>query len=154
MCALQGLSPEGLEKLARAGKQVHKTSRRDLAAVVAGKLNGATTVSGTSYIANLVGISVFATGGIGGVHRGGEVSTCASCSAPLRSCTHSLACLLLSVAMDVSADLTELGRTPIAVVCAGAKSLLDIGRTLEFLVRCQPSMRERPGYCTSNDALW
>jgi pseudouridine-5'-phosphate glycosidase len=91
MCALQGLSPEGLEKLARAGKQVHKTSRRDLAAVVAGKLNGATTVSGTSYIANLVGISVFATGGIGGVHRGGEVSTCASFSAPLRSCTHSLA---------------------------------------------------------------
>jgi hypothetical protein len=64
-----------LEKLARAGKQVHKTSRRDLAAIVAGKLNGATTVSGTSYIANLVGISVFATGGIGGVHRGGEIST-------------------------------------------------------------------------------
>ncbi len=71
----KGLSPEGLEKLARAGKQVHKTSRRDLAAIVAGKLNGATTVSGTSYIANLVGISVFATGGIGGVHRGGEIST-------------------------------------------------------------------------------
>lgn len=74
-----GLSEEGLEKLARAGKKVNKTSRRDLAAVVAGKLNGATTVSGTSYIANLVGISVFATGGIGGVHRGGEVSTYRSC---------------------------------------------------------------------------
>jgi hypothetical protein len=67
---------------------------------------------------------------------------------------HSLARSYLSVAMDVSADLTELGRTPIAVVCAGAKSLLDIGRTLEFLVRCQPSMREGSGDCTANDALW
>lgn len=104
-----GLSDANLEKLARAGPRVHKTSRRDLAAVVASKLDGATTVSGTSYIAHLAGISVFATGGIGGVHRGGEIS------------------------MDVSADLTELGRTPIAVVCAGAKSLLDIGRTLEYL---------------------
>jgi len=69
-----GLSDANLEKLARAGPRVHKTSRRDLAAVVASKLDGATTVSGTSYIAHLAGISVFATGGIGGVHRGGEIS--------------------------------------------------------------------------------
>jgi pseudouridine-5'-phosphate glycosidase len=104
-----GLDEQALEKLAKLGQKVHKTSRRDFAAVLAKGANGATTVSGTSYIASLVGISVFATGGIGGVHRGGEVT------------------------MDVSADLTELGRTPIAVVCAGAKSLLDIGRTLEYL---------------------
>lgn len=86
-----------------------KTSRRDLAYVLANKLNGGTTVAGTLMIANMVGIKVFATGGIGGVHRQGEST------------------------MDVSADLIELGRTPVAVVCSGVKSILDIPRTLEFL---------------------
>ncbi|KAI8593591.1 hypothetical protein BDZ88DRAFT_457109 [Geranomyces variabilis] len=104
-----GLSPADLEKLARTGLSAKKTSRRDLALVVSQKLVGATTVSGTMVIAHKAGIKVFVTGGIGGVHRGGEVS------------------------MDVSADLTELGRTPVTVVCAGAKSILDIERTLEFL---------------------
>ncbi|KAJ3002870.1 hypothetical protein HKX48_002068 [Thoreauomyces humboldtii] len=104
-----GLSPEDLEKLAKTGLKARKTSRRDLALVVSQKLVGATTVSGTMVIAQEAGIKVFVTGGIGGVHRGGEES------------------------MDVSADLTELGRTPVAVVCAGAKSILDIERTLEYL---------------------
>ncbi|KAJ3157569.1 hypothetical protein HDU86_003221 [Geranomyces michiganensis] len=104
-----GLTPADLEKLARTGLDAKKTSRRDLALVVSQKLVGATTVSGTMVIAHKAGIKVFVTGGIGGVHRGGEQS------------------------MDVSADLTELGRTPVTVVCAGAKSILDIERTLEFL---------------------
>lgn len=86
-----------------------KTSRRDLAYVLANKLNGGTTVAGTLMISNIVGIKVFATGGIGGVHRQGEST------------------------LDISADLIELGRTPVAVVCSGAKSILDISRTLEFL---------------------
>ncbi|TPX66679.1 pseudouridylate synthase [Spizellomyces sp. 'palustris'] len=112
-----GLSRDDLEKLARTGLKARKTSRRDLALVVSQTtierpikgVVGATTVSGTMLIANQAGIKVFVTGGIGGVHRGGEDS------------------------MDVSADLTELGRTPVAVICAGAKSILDIERTLEFL---------------------
>lgn len=86
-----------------------KTSRRDLAYVLASKLNGGTTVAGTLMIANMVGIKVFATGGIGGVHREGEST------------------------LDISADLIELGRNPVAVICSGAKSILDIPRTLEFL---------------------
>ncbi|KAJ3300446.1 hypothetical protein HK104_000504 [Borealophlyctis nickersoniae] len=100
---------EDLECLAKAGVNARKTSRRDLALVVSQGEIGATTVSGTMVVAHRAGIKVFVTGGIGGVHRGGEHS------------------------MDVSADLTELGRTPVAVICAGAKSILDIGRTLEFL---------------------
>ncbi|KAL6065404.1 Indigoidine synthase A-like [Balamuthia mandrillaris] len=104
-----GLQRDALETLAKLGTKVRKTSRRDLALVVSTGSDGATTVSATSLIATMAGIPIFATGGIGGVHRGGEVT------------------------MDVSADLTELGRTPIAVICAGAKSLLDIGRTLEYL---------------------
>ncbi|KNC98584.1 uncharacterized protein SPPG_06269 [Spizellomyces punctatus DAOM BR117] len=104
-----GLSKDDLEKLARTGLKARKTSRRDLALVVSQGVVGATTVSGTMLIAHQAGIKVFVTGGIGGVHRGGEDS------------------------MDVSADLTELGRTPVAVICAGAKSILDIERTLEFL---------------------
>lgn len=86
-----------------------KVSRRDLARVVGLERNGATTVSATMVIAQMAGIKVFVTGGIGGVHRGAEES------------------------WDVSADLTELGRTPVAVVCAGAKSILDIPKTLEYL---------------------
>jgi pseudouridine-5'-phosphate glycosidase len=104
-----GLSDEQLEFFGKNGKSCHKCSRRDLPYVIAEKKNGATTVSGTILIANMVGIEIMATGGIGGVHRGGEVT------------------------MDVSADLTELGRTPVTVFCAGVKSILDIKRTLEVL---------------------
>ena len=104
-----GLSDAELEFFGKNGASCHKCSRRDLPYVLAAKRNGATTVSGTILIASMVGIEIMATGGIGGVHRGGEVS------------------------MDVSADLTELGRTPVTVFCAGVKSILDIRRTLEVL---------------------
>lgn len=103
-----GLSQSELQMLAEA-KSVWKTSRRDIPYVLSQKIMGATTVSATMIGAALAGISVFATGGIGGVHRGGEVT------------------------MDVSADLTELGQTNIAVVSAGAKSILDLPKTLEKL---------------------
>ena len=101
-----GLRGEELEALA-AASNVRKCSRRDLPIVVARGEDGATTVAGTMLIAHMAGIRVFATGGIGGVHRGHP--------------------------FDVSADLSELGRTPVAVVCAGAKSILDIPLTLEVL---------------------
>lgn len=107
---MQGLTRASLEKLGKLGRSVRKCSRRDIALTIASKENGATTVSGTMMIAHMVGISVFATGGIGGVHRGIEET------------------------LDVSADLNELGRTPVCVVCAGVKSILDIPRTLEYLV--------------------
>ncbi|KAG8637341.1 pseudouridine-5'-phosphate glycosidase isoform X5 [Manihot esculenta] len=104
-----GLSMEELERLATLGTRAQKTARRDIAHVVASRGNGATTVSATMYFASMVGISVFVTGGIGGVHRHGEQT------------------------MDISSDLTELGRTPVAVISAGVKSILDIPRTLEYL---------------------
>jgi len=104
-----GLDDCDLEKLAQIGRDCRKCSRRDLAAVVAEEGNGATTVAGTMYIANMVGIKVFVTGGIGGVHRG------------------------VNDTWDVSADLSELGRTPVCVICAGVKSILDIPKTLENL---------------------
>ncbi|GAB2277057.1 hypothetical protein Dimus_011765 [Dionaea muscipula] len=104
-----GLSMEELERLAKLGSQVQKAARRDIANIVAKAANGATTVSATMFLASLVGISVFVTGGIGGVHRHGEQT------------------------MDISSDLSELGRTPVAVISAGAKSILDIPRTLEYL---------------------
>ncbi|PYH28758.1 pseudouridine-5'-phosphate glycosidase/carbohydrate kinase family protein [Aspergillus neoniger CBS 115656] len=111
-----GLSPEELVELASAAekKNALKVSRRDLGYIcglgLAGKrLHGGTTVSGTMVLAHLAGIKIFGTGGLGGVHRGGENS------------------------MDISADLTELGRTPVAVVSSGCKSFLDIPRTLEYL---------------------
>jgi pseudouridine-5'-phosphate glycosidase len=103
-----GLDAGGLERLA-TDKSISKVSRRDLAALVARRESGATTVAATMAVAAMAGIRVFATGGIGGVHRGAEST------------------------MDVSADLYELGRTPVAVVCAGAKSILDIPKTLELL---------------------
>lgn len=103
-----GLSAGALERLA-AEPDVLKVSRRDLPVVLARRLMGATTVAATMIAAKLAGIQVFATGGIGGVHRGGERS------------------------MDVSADLAELARTSVAVVCAGAKAILDLPRTLEYL---------------------
>lgn len=104
-----GLSADELEELGRNGSSFTKTARRDIGHVVARKGNGATTVSATMFFAAKVGIHVFVTGGIGGVHRGGEST------------------------MDISSDLTELGRTPVAVICAGVKSILDIPRTLEYL---------------------
>ncbi|XP_016985693.2 pseudouridine-metabolizing bifunctional protein C1861.05 [Drosophila rhopaloa] len=105
-----GLTPEELNTLAKKPRdQVIKCSRRDLPFVVSRKQSGGTTVAATMLIAHRVGIQVFATGGIGGVHRDGHES------------------------LDVSADLTELGRTPVAVVCSGVKSILDIPRTLEYL---------------------
>jgi pseudouridine-5'-phosphate glycosidase len=103
-----GLSPEQIAFLSEA-EGVAKVSRADLAAVLASGMPGATTAAGTMIAAEMAGIHIFATGGIGGVHRGGENS------------------------MDISADLTELGRTPVAVVCAGAKAILDLPRTLEVL---------------------
>jgi len=103
-----GLSTEEVEYLGKA-KNVIKMSRRDMPFIVANKLDGATTVAATMIIAQLAGIKVFATGGIGGVHRGSQET------------------------FDISADLDELGKTNVAVVCAGAKSILDIGLTLEYL---------------------
>ena len=104
-----GLSQDEIEYLAKKGSSVAKASRRDLPVLVAQGRDGATTVASTMIFANLAGISVFATGGIGGVHRGAGVT------------------------MDISADLEELSQTPVLVVCAGVKSILDIGLTLEYL---------------------
>jgi pseudouridylate synthase len=104
-----GLSRDEIEQLARAGPEAAKVSRRDIPIVVARGATGATTVAATMIIAALAGIRVFATGGIGGVHRDAPTS------------------------FDISADLQELARTPVAVVCAGAKSILDLGLTLEYL---------------------
>lgn len=104
-----GLSPEEIEYLGKSGRDVAKVSRRDLPMIVARGADGATTVTTTMIIAHMAGISVFATGGIGGVHRGAETT------------------------MDISADLEELAQTPVMVVCAGAKAILDLGLTLEYL---------------------
>ena len=104
-----GLSRDEIEYLGRTGRGVAKASRRDLPALVARGADGATTVATTMIIAHMAGIRIFATGGIGGVHRGAEVT------------------------MDISADLEELAQTPVMVVCAGAKSILDLGLTLEYL---------------------
>ena len=104
-----GLSAEEIEYLGKKGQAVTKASRRDLPVLIARGDDGATTVATTMIIAAMAGIKVFATGGIGGVHRGAEVT------------------------MDISADLEELAQTPVLVVCAGAKSILDLGLTLEYL---------------------
>ena len=104
-----GLSHEEIEHLGKAGRAVAKASRRDLPALCARGADGATTVTTTMIIAHMAGIKIFATGGIGGVHRGAETT------------------------MDISADLEELAQTPVMVVCAGAKSILDLGLTLEYL---------------------
>jgi pseudouridine-5'-phosphate glycosidase len=104
-----GLTPEEIEYLGKAGTAVTKTSRRDIPILVERKADGATTVAATMIIASMAGIDVFATGGVGGVHRGAEKT------------------------MDISADLEELAHTPVMVVCAGAKSILDLGLTLEYL---------------------
>ena len=104
-----GLTKEEIEYLGKKGPAVTKASRRDLPVLVPQKRDGATTVATTMIIAHLAGIKIFATGGVGGVHRGAETT------------------------MDISADLEELSRTPVMVVCAGAKSILDLGLTLEYL---------------------
>ena len=104
-----GLTAEEIEYLGKQGQAVTKASRRDLAVLVSRKADGATTVTTTMMIAHMAGVRVFATGGIGGVHRGAETT------------------------MDISADLEELASTPVMVVCAGAKSILDLGLTLEYL---------------------
>jgi len=104
-----GLSMAEIEILAKTGSKVIKASRRDLPYLVATQQHGATTVAATMIIAAMAGISIFATGGIGGVHRGAAQS------------------------MDVSADLQELARTNVAVVCAGAKAILDLSLTKEYL---------------------
>jgi len=104
-----GLNNSEIESLARQGPEVSKCSRRDIPFLLNGGISGATTVAATMIIAEMAGIRVFATGGIGGVHRGAETS------------------------MDISADLQELAKTNVAVVCAGPKSILDIGLTLEYL---------------------
>jgi pseudouridine-5'-phosphate glycosidase len=103
-----GLDATQLERLA-TDKGALKVSRRDLAYALSSGMTGATTVAATMIAAHMAGIRVFATGGIGGVHRGGETS------------------------LDISADLEELAQTPVAVVCAGAKAILDLPRTLEYL---------------------
>ncbi|MTI70785.1 MAG: pseudouridine-5'-phosphate glycosidase [Firmicutes bacterium] len=103
-----GLDKEEIEYLAK-GNDIKKVSRRDLPFIVANKLNGATTVASTMIIASLAGIKVFVTGGIGGVHKNAQQT------------------------FDISADLEELSKTDVAVVCAGAKAILDIGLTLEYL---------------------
>ncbi len=104
-----GLSRDEIEHLGRAGYSVPKASRRDLPILAAKGSDGATTVTTTMMIAHMAGIKIFATGGIGGVHRGAETT------------------------MDISADLEELAQTPVMVICAGAKSILDLGLTLEYL---------------------
>lgn len=104
-----GLTPADIEHLGKSGRDVVKVSRRDIPFIVAAGKTGATTVASTMIVAHMAGIRVFATGGIGGVHRGAELS------------------------FDVSADLQELAQTPVTVVCAGAKSILDLGLTLEYL---------------------
>ncbi|MBQ8136202.1 MAG: pseudouridine-5'-phosphate glycosidase [Clostridia bacterium] len=107
LCA--GLTEDQIDYLGRTGTAVTKASRRDLPMLIARRMDGATTVAATMIVAAMAGIKVFATGGIGGVHRGAEKT------------------------MDISADLKELATTPVAVVCAGAKAILDLKLTLEYL---------------------
>lgn len=104
-----GCTPEEIEYLGKKGHEVTKASRRDLPVLIARGADGATTVTTTMIIASMAGIKIFATGGIGGVHRGAQTT------------------------MDISADLEELAQTQVMVICAGAKSILDLGLTLEYL---------------------
>lgn len=104
-----GLTADEIEYFGKKGMEITKASRRDIAAIISRGMDGATTVTTTMMIAHMAGINIFATGGIGGVHRGAETT------------------------MDISADLEELAQTPVMVVCAGAKAILDLGLTLEYL---------------------
>ena len=128
-----GLDEDLLQRLAEDGINATKCSRRDISRVLSQKALGATTVSGTMIAAHLAGIEVFVTGGIGGVHRGVEET------------------------LDISADLSELGRTPVTVVCAGVKSILDIPRTLEYLETQGSSctlLENRQVSCLFHCGLW
>ena len=130
-----GLTAEEIEYFGKKGQAIHKASRRDLAVLCARGEDGATTVTTTMIIAHMAGIKVFATGGIGGVHRGAETT------------------------MDISADLEELGQTPVMVVCAGAKSILDLGLTLEYLeTKGVPVMgfgtKELPAFYTRSSGFY
>ena len=119
-----GLTKEEIEYLGKQGQAVTKASRRDLSVLVAQGADGATTVTTTMMIAHMAGIKIFATGGIGGVHRGAETT------------------------MDISADLEELGQTDVMVVCAGAKAILDLPLTLEYL-----ETKELPAFYTRTSGL-
>lgn len=129
-----GLTEKEIEYLGKRGQEVTKASRRDLSALVARGADGATTVTTTMMIAHMAGIKLFATGGIGGVHRGAETT------------------------MDISADLEELGQTDVMVVCAGAKAILDLPLTLEYLeTRGVPVLgyqtKELPAFYTRTSGL-
>jgi pseudouridine-5'-phosphate glycosidase len=119
-----GLTPEELEYFGKKGMAINKTSRRDIPMIVAKGEDGATTVAATMIIASMAGIQIFATGGIGGVHRGAETT------------------------MDISADLDELVKTPVMVICAGAKAILDLNLTMEYL-----ETKGIPVYCYQTDEL-
>jgi len=119
-----GCTPEQIEYLGRKGQAVTKASRRDMPVLVAQGRDGATTVTTTMMIAHMAGIRVFATGGIGGVHRGAETT------------------------MDISADLDEFVKTPVMVICAGAKAILDLNLTMEYL-----ETKGIPVYCYQTDEL-
>jgi len=129
-----GLTAGEIEYIAKKGHDVTKVSRRDLPFVIANRADGATTVAGTMIVAGMAGIRIFATGGIGGVHRDGNNT------------------------FDISADLQELARTSVAVVCAGVKSILDIALTLEYLETCGVPVvgygtDEFPAFYTRNSGL-
>lgn len=119
-----GLTPEELEYFGKKGMAINKTSRRDIPMIVAKGEDGATTVAATMIIASMAGIQIFATGGIGGVHRGAETT------------------------MDISADLDELVKTPVMVICAGAKAILDLNLTMEYL-----ETKGIPVYCYQTEEL-
>lgn len=119
-----GLTPEELEYFGKKGMAINKTSRRDIPMIVAKGEDGATTVAATMIIASMAGIQIFATGGIGGVHRGAETT------------------------MDISADLDEFVKTPVMVICAGAKAILDLNLTMEYL-----ETKGIPVYCYQTDEL-
>ena len=119
-----GLTPDELEYFGKRGMAINKTSRRDIPVIVSKGEDGATTVAATMMIAAMAGIQVFATGGIGGVHRGAETT------------------------MDISADLDEFVKTPVLVVCAGAKAILDLNLTMEYL-----ETKGIPVFCYRTDEL-
>ena len=119
-----GLAPDELEYFGKKGMSITKTSRRDIPVIVSKGEDGATTVAATMMIAAMAGIQVFATGGIGGVHRGAETT------------------------MDISADLDEFTKTPVLVVCAGAKAILDLNLTMEYL-----ETKGIPVFCYQTDEL-
>ena len=119
-----GLTPDELEYFGKKGLAITKTSRRDIPVIVSKGEDGATTVAATMMIAAMAGIQVFATGGIGGVHRGAEST------------------------MDISADLDEFTKTPVLVVCAGAKAILDLNLTMEYL-----ETKGIPVFCYQTDEL-